>query len=183
MINFRKIRSIRKYLTQETSCTLVLTLVMSHLDYCNAILLGIPKCTLKKFERIQSMCAKLVLSKSKMDSTTECLKVLNWLPVKARIEYKILTIIHKCIYGDGPKYLKNLLTILPEPHQRLRSSSSNTRVKLLVPYAKRKTFAERSISVGGPKLWNSLSEEPRLNSNIDSFCKQVKTLLYGKYLY
>ena len=183
LINFRKIRSIRKYLDKSTTITLILTLVMSHIDYCNSILLGIPQVTLRKFERVQSMCAKLVLGRVKSDSTRECLRELNWLPIKARIEYKVLTLLHKCIYGDGPKYLKNLLTILPEPPRRLRSSSSNTKCKLLVPYVKKKTFAERSISIGGPRLWNTLPENVRTNDNLLSFSKEIKTFLYTKYLY
>lgn len=37
MINYLRIKSIRKYLTKAATETLVLSLVISHLDYCNAI--------------------------------------------------------------------------------------------------------------------------------------------------
>ena len=36
------------------------------------------------------------------------LKDLHWLPVKARIEFKILLIVFNCVHGHGPSYLKDL---------------------------------------------------------------------------
>jgi hypothetical protein len=37
MINYLRIKSLRKYLTKEATEILVLSLVISHLDYCNVI--------------------------------------------------------------------------------------------------------------------------------------------------
>ena len=36
------------------------------------------------------------------------LKRLHFLPVKFRIEFKIALLIHKCLHGYAPTYLKNL---------------------------------------------------------------------------
>jgi len=44
MLNYFRIRNIRKYLTQDATKILVLSLVISNLDYCNAILFGISVC-------------------------------------------------------------------------------------------------------------------------------------------
>ena len=67
MANFIKIKAIRKYITREACTILLLMLCMSHLDYLNAVLYGIPYKTLNKYQRIQNMCAKLALGKSKYD--------------------------------------------------------------------------------------------------------------------
>ena len=56
-------------------------LCISHLDYSNAVLYGIPNKTLNKYQRIKNMCAKLVLGKLKYDGSTESLKALHWLPI------------------------------------------------------------------------------------------------------
>ena len=74
MANFVKIKSICKYITREACTTLLLMLCMSHLDCLNAVLYGIPNKTLNKYQKIQNMCAKLALGKSKYDSSTESLK-------------------------------------------------------------------------------------------------------------
>ena len=57
--------------------TLVLEIVMSHLDYSNTIFSGLPEKDLANLQRIQNAGAKLVLQKSKSDSATECLHALH----------------------------------------------------------------------------------------------------------
>ena len=42
MKSILKIKNIRKYLTQSAAEFLVLSTVVSHLDYCNSILAGLP---------------------------------------------------------------------------------------------------------------------------------------------
>lgn len=66
MLNFLRIESIRKYVTKEATEILILSLVISHKDYCNVILYGIADSDLSKMQRIQNMCAKLVLYRRKI---------------------------------------------------------------------------------------------------------------------
>ena len=56
------------------------------------------------------MCAKLVLSRPKSASTTGALHDLNWLLIRARIEFKILLLMYQCKFGLAPDDLKDLLT-------------------------------------------------------------------------
>ena len=50
MVNFVKIRKIRQFLSQDACATLVLGLIMSHLDYANAVLCNSPKTTVQPFQ-------------------------------------------------------------------------------------------------------------------------------------
>ena len=84
MANFIKIKSIHKYITKEACTTLVIMLCMSHLDYSNAQLYGLPKKIIKRYQEVQNMCAKLVLGRSKYSSSTDALKCLHWLPIQDR---------------------------------------------------------------------------------------------------
>ena len=103
MLNFIKIKAIRPSLTAATCHTLVLMLYISHLDYANALLYGMTKKLKSKYQRIQNMCAKLVLNKQKYNTTTNCLKEMHWLPIEKRIQHKILLITHKVISGKAPQ--------------------------------------------------------------------------------
>ena len=40
------------------------------------------------------------------------LKELHWLPVEYWVKYKILTITHKCIYGNASAYLKEKVKLV-----------------------------------------------------------------------
>ena len=71
MLSYFKIKSVRKYLTKEATEVLCLSLIISHLDYCNVILYGISHTELAKLQRIQNMCAKFVLNRSRYDSSKQ----------------------------------------------------------------------------------------------------------------
>ena len=119
MVNLQHMHLIRQYLTQDTTQTLVLGIVMSHLDYPNAIFSGLPDKDMANLQRIQNACAKLVLQKDKLTSSTECLCALHWLPIRERIDYKILTLVFKSLNNQAPVYLQDLLCECPKKEKSL----------------------------------------------------------------
>ena len=96
---------------------------------------------------------------------------LHWLPVKARIEFKIMLIKFKAIHGLAPKYLCDLLTFKSSLYN-LRSSDS---ILLSMPAARSKTLGDRAFMVAAPRLWNSLPKELRANTNVNSLKAHIKT--------
>ena len=93
MVNVLMIKNIRAFLTEDACKTLMSALVLSHLDYANVLLVGLPECDICKLQRIQNIAAKVTLKCSRLDSSTTCLKDLHWLPIRARIEYKIVSCV------------------------------------------------------------------------------------------
>ena len=85
----RRIGKIRSFLSTDAANKLAVSLILSSLDYCNSLLAGIPDNKLNKLQRIQNHAARLVLRKSRHASVSVLLRTLHWLPVKARIQYKI----------------------------------------------------------------------------------------------
>ena len=177
MLNIQWIKLIRDILNKDTTHTLVLGLVMSHLDYYNAIFYGLPKVYLKRLQRVQNVAAKLVLNKSCRDSVTECMIHLHWLTIKSRINYKILTLTHKCVHGEAPKYLTDLITEWAVRRDGLRSVE---KVNMLeAPYTKCKSFGARSFKSVAPHLWNNLPNEIRGIQTYETFKKSLKTYLFN----
>ena len=176
MHNFLKIRSIRQYLDQDTTECLVLSLCMSHIDYYNSILYGLPDGSIRKLQCIQNMCACLVLRRGKRDSISQSLNHLHWLPIKSRIIFKVLVLTYKLLHREGPGYLKKLLTVHKPQRQGLRSSKRS--ILLVIPITKRKTFAARSFSVATPTLWNNLPSDIRESNTLLSFKNKLKTHLF-----
>ena len=153
---------------------------MAHLDYANALYFGLPDIDVKRLQRVRNIAARLILRKTNHDSITECLRELHQLPIRARIDFKILVPVYKCLWGKAPKYLKNLITPNPINRQGLRSERKIDR--LIVPFTKYKTFAARSFAVTGPTLWNCIPEDVKLSNSIEQFKSSLKTNLYNKYL-
>ena len=177
MANYHRLAHIRKYLTIDACKQAVHGLIISHIDYCNSLFYGLPKCDIKKLQRIQNMAAKLILKKRKFDSVTVCLKELHWLPVSLRIEFKILTMVWKCLNDQAPSYLKELLQ---EKHIS-RTLRSNIQRNLVIPRTKCKTFAERSFSVSGPTLWNKLPTDIQHSHTFDQFKSKLKTWMFERF--
>ena len=53
MLNIQCIKNIRHLLTQEAMETLVLKTDMSHLDYCNGILAGLPDVEINRMQHVE----------------------------------------------------------------------------------------------------------------------------------
>ena len=148
---------------------------MSHLDYLNAIFSGLPEKDLANLQRIQNAGAKLGLQKDKSASLTECLCALHWLPIRERIDYKILTLVFKSFNKQAPMYLQDLLCEFPKKEKSLHSDSIHRR--LIIPYTKCKTLAAHSFSVRGPTLWNKLPNNIKMSKTLDEYKGHLKTFL------
>lgn len=176
MNGIRLIRNIRNYLTDEACKIAIQGLVISHLDYANVLYLKLPDASIKNLQRVQDMAAKLITKSRKYDSTSAALHHLHWLPIQKRIKHKALCFVYKCVVEQSaPAYLREKFQKFSQS-KNLRSNSMVHRLK--EPYAGKKTFADRAISVEGTKLWNKLPNHLKSIDEYDKFKKCLKTYLY-----
>ena len=169
-----RISKIRPFLTEEAAAELIRSLVLSKLDYCNSLLFGLPDCQIKKMQLVQNNAARLVYRKKKADNVTPLLKRLHWLPIEARIKFKIILLAFKAINNLAPTYLKELLELY-EPARALRSTSMNL---LKEKKSKHKRSGDRAFSVCAPKLWNMLPCDLRKPQKLNAFKSALKTHLF-----
>jgi len=80
--HFRRLRQIRNYVSQTVMARLVMSLVITRIDYCNSILAGLPACRLVPLQRVQNAAARLVLNLDRRAHISPALQQLHWLPVK-----------------------------------------------------------------------------------------------------
>ena len=177
MFNLVCIKRLRPSLTVEAANILVMGLVISHLDYANSILIGVPDVTIEQLQHVQNMAAKVVLQVDKYASPRECMKNLHWLPICKRVEHKVLTVVYKGTRGIAPKYLQDLLKKCIPIWPGLCSGSSST--KLVVPRVTRQTFVARAFSVYGPSLWNSLLADITAVPTVDQFKIKLYLILHS----
>ena len=149
----RQISSIRRFLTRDTTKTFVCAFVPSRLDYCNPLLSNAPKYIIDKLQRVQNCAARLILKARKRDHITPIFKSLHWLPIEARIEYKLCVLCHNYFSRLSPAYLSCLLN--QYMHSRnLRSSSDSCRLNF--HRVRTKMYGKRSFAFCAPERWNSL---------------------------
>ena len=170
------IRRIRKYLSHRTATSLIHAFITSKLDYCNSLLYGLPTIHVNKLQRVQNAAARLVTNTCYICHITPILKDLHWLPVNYRIEFKIVLLTFKCLYGLAPQYLVDLIAVAAQSRYNLRSRNAT----LLVPANAQclPTLGDRAFQSAAPKLWNSLPAEIRNGQSLTSFKRALKTYFF-----
>ena len=172
----RELWQIRKYLTQETTKTIVHGTVISRLDFCNGLYINMPSVHIQKLQKIMNEAARLVTLTPRKDHITPVLVSLHWLPIKERIDYKVLITVFKALNDAGPDYLRELLV----PYQPQRALKSSDRSLLVEPRYRLTSAGYRCFEVAAPRLWNSLPADIRAIKSLDSFKRCVKTYLFKK---
>jgi len=86
---------------------------------------------------------------------------------------KIAMRAHKCIYGNAPEYLRGLIKVKSTSRYNRRSNGG----MLLEEYNARskKTLGDGTFKTAGPKIWNILLEDIRMQDNYNIFKRQLKT--------
>ena len=84
--------------------------------------MGLPNSYIIKIQRIQNAAARLVTGTPRYCHVAPLLFHLHWLPISYRIKFKILLLTFKCLYGQAPNYLIDLITIKKQSRYSLRSS-------------------------------------------------------------
>ena len=169
-----KIGTIRQFLNRKSTERLVHAHVMSRIDFCNSILYGLPDMQINKLQRIQNSAARLVTHAQKYDHITPILHELHWLPIKVRIQYKILSLTFLSLQGLGPTYLQDLIQRY-HPARNLRSKSKSL---LVCPPTVTKFYGARTFAVASAELWNSLPDKIKDAETIHSFRRMLKTYLF-----
>ena len=176
--NLRNVSKIRQSLDRETVKTAVNALVTPHLDYGNGLLYGISERLLDKLQVAQNSAVRLIEQLKRRDHITCYRKNLHWLPIRARIKFKILTNTWKALNYQSPEYIKSLLQ-LKKP---LKSLRSNNKMMLRIPKTDgNNNMADRAFSHVAPQLWNPISYTIKSCNSLESFKRKLKTHLFQSY--
>lgn len=161
--------------SEDSAKALTHAFVSSRLDNMNSLLYNIPDLEINKLQKIQNHAARIIKRQKKSCHITPLLKDLHWLPVRFRIQYKILLLVYKSLHGEGPDYLASIL----EEYHPTRALRSAGQLLLREPTVHKK-YGSRAFSVAGPELWNRLPLEMRQSKSVDIFKKNLKTYYFRK---
>ena len=110
---------------------------------------------------------------------TPVLKMLHWLPVSFRIEYKVLVLCYQSLNDLAPSYMSSMLNYRDPPSARCTVRNDELHL-LKEPTANLITHGDRAFSVYAPKLWNTLPLHLRQASSVVCFKANLKTFLFKK---
>jgi len=172
--DLRRLRQVRRRLLgRQVAAQLVSAFIISRLDYGNATLNGLPQSTLAQLRRVLNAAARLVCDLRPRDAWTSALIDLHWLPVAARIEFKICVLAYQSLNSNAPAYISDMLPPVSslQRHNNLRSATSS---ELSVPRT-RLRVGERAFSSAAPRPWNALPTDIKRAAALLTFKMKLKT--------
>ena len=159
----RLLARVKPYLSPSDLEKVIHALISTRLDYCNSLYVGLDQRSLRRLQLVQNAAARLLTGTKKREHISPVLASLHWLPVRFRIDFKILMFVFKIL--------------IHRPTRALRSANESY---LNVPQCRLKTKGDRSFAVAAPKLWNSLPLHIRASETLDTFKSSLKTHFFSQ---
>ena len=122
---------------------------------------------LNQLQILQNSAARFIFGLPRFSHSSVLLDELHWLKINERIHFKLLIIVHNCIYNSNfSESLSSLLKISVERNMTLFIPRVHT------------SQGKKSFMYIGPKLWNSLPSYLRMVAEIDVFKRSLKYFLF-----
>ena len=111
--HLRSFGKLCPFLSAWAANTTAVSMVLSRLDYCHSCWgegggRG-PSQQLERLQLVQHTAARTVIRTRKREHITPVLNELHWLPVRKRIDHKIMSLAYRCYEGTAPEYLQELI--------------------------------------------------------------------------
>ena len=153
--------------------------VLNRIDYCNAVLAGLPRTAIEPLQHAQNAAARLVFGLRSSDHITRALTLLHWLPVRFHIKFKLCLLMHQIHVGRCPSYLAALVSSSADNCRRpgLRSVSSSSYLKPRL----RTKLGERAFSFCGSAEWSCLPSELQWSQTPPVFKRNLKHIFITRH--
>ena len=176
----RNLTFIKNSLPYQSRVTLITNLILSNLDYCNALLACASESALRPLQLILNRAVRFIFNIGRRTHITPFLKKLHFLPVNQRIFFKTCLTAFKVFNGIAPAPLQSKFKkFVPTTAISLRNNVGRDKFMFeeSLEDHKRNTVANK-IKIN----WNSLPLRTRQlpRNEINKFKTELKTLLFKK---
>ena len=179
-------------LTEDVKTLLVNQIILSKIDYNNALLAGLPNSSIKGLQMVVNSAIRFIYGLRWRDHITPHIIKSHILPVKYRIDFKISLIVYNCLAGFAPKYVQDLLKWNVPTRNTMVANESLSQIPratqdsflLVIPidFGCKTRYRSRTFSHYAPRCWNKLPFHLRACQNRDTFKTGLKTFLFKQFL-
>jgi hypothetical protein len=112
-------------------------------------------CHTSLLHRVMNAVARFMAGLGSRDHANNALRELHWLPIDEHVNYILCVMTHPVVRGTAPEYVSDMVTPVSALGGRahLRSAALGLHD---VPSTRTLMHGRQSLSVAGPKAWNSL---------------------------
>ena len=94
--------------------TLIISLILTRLDYGNATLAGLPAYLVSRLQSVMNAAARSIIGIRRSEHITSTLANLHWLNVSENITFKLAVLTYRCLHGAAPRYLTDDIRLLSD---------------------------------------------------------------------
>lgn len=177
-VNVFLLRKVCPKINAKTSLMLYYALIYSHLSYCTLVWGGSSKKNLERLLKLQKKAVRIITYSKYLEHTNPLFKNLSLLKVIDIYRMQIASYMHKHVYCCPSRILSNSLSTPQGAPTVYATRNSGNRLFI---QAYRTDLRGKSITLIGPRIWNSL---PLCLRNIPSpaiFKRKLKSHLISPY--
>ena len=175
--HLRRLRNLRPLIDTASAQRLSSVFILSMVDYCNAVLAGLPTSTLALLQRVLNAAARFVAGATSRTHVSGIMKSLHWLASDC-LSDSLQTV---CAYapsshGTSLSYLTDTTTPISSlPGHRPLCSAMTAEYD--IPRTKTK-FGDRAFSIAGLRKWNALPADIRYITDLSFFKTSHQDTIY-----
>ena len=174
--HLRNFYNIRQCLDMPTRVRLVVSQIISTLDYCNVLLIGLTDKELNPLRLAMNRAVRFIFGIRLREHITPFYKKLHFLPIKERVKFKACSIAHKIFYGLAPQYLIEQFTkFTPSTQINLRATSGRDDHMFSLDL---NTVKSKNLLSIVKIQWNTLPYDLRKCTSYSLFKTKLKTKLF-----
>ena len=165
---------LRNFLPVEIKTTLIHSLIMPHLDYCDTTLTDLDDILSQRLQRVQNASVRFIFNLKRSDHLSPFFSELGWLRLSHRRLLHSLLLLFKTLSSGKPPYLAQRFRPLSYFHDKgTRSCENNI---LSIP-RHNSAFLNKSFSLSTVRAWNSLPNTIRNSSSVGVFKRTLTSYL------
>lgn len=152
------LKRLKECLTASVRKLLIHTLVLPIIDYCDVLYSGLNSELCAKLQRSQNACIRFIFDIPLYDHVSPAFLRLSWLRLNARRVFHCVSLLHRLLQTNSPKYLSNAFHPLASTNcLSTRSLSSSL---LSIPHHRTEMYS-KSFIVSTIRAWNLIPAEIR----------------------
>ena len=124
LFHLRRIRQVKRCMNERSLRVLIQALVISRLDYCNSI---------HPLTTVLHAVARIIEDLPHQDHITPAMRNLHWLPIPARVKFKLYSLMYNISSHHAPTYYMPSLINASSNQAESRGLRSTSRGDAVVP--------------------------------------------------
>ena len=163
------LNQMKNILDQKHLKILYSSYIKSNIDYCNALLVGVPDSYINPIIKLQKKCVRIISGTSRLAHTAELFRNLRILPYDKLIKFNACKFMFDYKHGRTPSVFENTW----KTNGDIRGRNLRNDDDYNIPFVNR-SYLQNLPLFKFPALWNALPHDLKIEENRKQFLSKLQ---------